>query len=185
MKHYLKLMRVHHYIKNLLVFATIVCSGQLFGIQKLSKVALGFVAFCMISSAIYIINDINDVEQDRKHPRKKNRPLAARTVTIKAAWLLAIGLFALAIVCSGCIGDFTATLLLGIYFVLNLTYSFGLKKFPIADISIIVSGFLLRILYGAVIADIVVSNWLYLVVISISFYFDPVACGILVFPTRD
>ena len=55
MKHYLKLMRVHHYIKNLLVFATIVCSGQLFGIQKLSKVALGFVAFCMISSATAII----------------------------------------------------------------------------------------------------------------------------------
>jgi len=171
MKKYLKLMRVHHYIKNLLVFATIVCSGQLFSLQKLSKVALGFIAFCMISSVIYIINDIRDVEQDRRHPQKKNRPLAAGTITIKVAWLLAAGLFVVAIACSVYIGNVIAVLLLAAYFVLNLAYSFGLKNISIVDISIIVAGFLLRILYGAVIADILVSNWLYLVVISVSFYF--------------
>lgn len=164
-------MRVHHYIKNLLVFATIVCSGQLFSMQKLYKVALGFVAFCMISSVIYVINDIRDVEQDRRHPQKKNRPLAAGTVTIKAAWFLAASLFAVAIACSVYIGNVIAVLFLGAYLVLNLAYSFGLKNIPIVDISIIVAGFLLRILYGAVIADISVSNWLYLVVISVSFYF--------------
>lgn len=75
MKHYLKLMRVHHYIKNGLVFAALACSGQLFVWAKLSAGFLGFVAFCMISSVVYIINDIRDVEKDRKHQPNANVPL--------------------------------------------------------------------------------------------------------------
>ena len=171
MKEYLKLMRVHHYIKNLLVFATLVCSGQFFTVDKLYKVALGFVAFCMISSVIYVLNDIKDVERDRNHPQKKHRPLAAGTISAKAAWILAVCLFLVACVCNVLIFDITATLILAAYLVLNFAYSFGLKNIPIIDITIIVAGFLLRILYGAVIADISISNWLYLVVISVSFYF--------------
>lgn len=171
MKEYIKLMRVHHYIKNLLVFATIACSGQLFSVHKLYKAGLGFVAFCMISSIIYIINDIRDVEQDRKHPQKKNRPLAAGTVTTKAAWILALGLFLVACVCNYFVFDVTATIMLVAYLGLNFAYSFGLKNVPIIDISIIVAGFLLRILYGAIITDVSISNWLYLVVLSVSFYF--------------
>ena len=171
MKEYVKLMRVHHYIKNLLVFVTIVCSGQLFDIPKLRNALLGFVSFCMISSVIYIINDIRDVERDRKHPQKKNRPLAAGTVSFKAAWILVVCLFLVACACNYLIFNVAATIMLALYFALNLAYSFGLKNIPILDISIIVAGFLLRILYGAVITDISISNWLYLVVISVSFYF--------------
>lgn len=170
MKECIKLMRVHHYIKNLLVFVTIACSGQLFSVQKLYKVALGFVAFCAVSSVIYIINDMRDVERDRNHPQKKNRPLAAGTVSLKVAGILALCLFLVACVCNYFIFNLNATVMLGLYFILNLAYSFGLKNVPIVDISIIVAGFLIRILYGAIIANISISNWLYLVVISISFY---------------
>ena len=76
MKKYLKLMRVHHYIKNLLIFAAVACSGNFFVAGKLLSAVLGFFSFCMVSSVIYIINDINDVEKDRKHPTKKDRPIA-------------------------------------------------------------------------------------------------------------
>lgn len=171
MKHYLKLMRVHHYIKNFLVFAALACSGQLFNLEKLSSCAAAFVAFCMVSSVVYIINDIRDQEKDRVHPTKCKRPIAAGSVSVKSAWVLAIVLLLIAVVCNCLTFHITSTLLLLLYFVLNLAYSFGLKNIPIADITILVAGFLIRILYGAFVADIAVSDWLYLTVIALSFYF--------------
>lgn len=171
MKHYLKLMRVHHYIKNLLVFAALACSGQLFHLGKLFAGVIAFIAFCMVSSAIYIINDIRDAEKDRKHPVKCKRPIAAGTVSVKSAWCLAIVLLLIAIVCNCLIFHLPSVLLLALYFVINLAYSFGLKNVPIVDITILVVGFLLRILYGAFVTGITVSNWLYLTVIAFAFYF--------------
>ena len=171
MKHYLKLMRVHHYIKNFLVFAALVCSGQLFHLEKLASGISGFIAFCMTSSVVYIINDIRDQEKDRKHPTKCKRPIAAGTVSVKGAWVLAAVLLLIAVVCNGIAFDLTATSLLVLYLVLNLAYSFGLKNIPIVDITILVAGFLIRILYGALVTEITISNWLYLTVIALSFYF--------------
>ena len=167
MKHYLKLMRVHHYIKNFLVFAALACSGQLFHMDKLAPGIAAFVAFCMVSSVVYIINDIRDQEKDRKHPTKCCRPIAAGTVSVNSAWCLAGVLLLIATVCNGFTFDLTATSLL----VLNLAYSFGLKNIPIVDITILVAGFLIRILYGALVTEITISNWLYLTVIALSFYF--------------
>ena len=83
MKKYLKLMRVHHYIKNFLILATIVCSGQLFNLDKLINCCLGFIAFCMYSSIVYIINDIADKEKDKLHPTKCRRPIASGSISIK------------------------------------------------------------------------------------------------------
>ena len=100
MKKYLKLMRVHHYIKNILVFAALACSGQLFDLDKLTSAVLGFVAFSLISSVVYIINDIRDREKDRCHPTKCRRPIAAGTVTPGNAWLLAVGLTVAAGICN-------------------------------------------------------------------------------------
>ena len=171
MKHYIKLMRVHHYIKNFLVFAALICSGQLFQFDKLFSGLTGFLAFCMVSSVVYIINDIRDRDKDRKHPTKCKRPIAAGTVSVKGACILAAVLLAIAIVCNCVTFHIVSTALLALYLVLNLAYSFGLKNIPIVDITILVSGFLIRILYGAVITQITVSNWLYLTVIAISFYF--------------
>ena len=164
-------MRVHHYIKNFLVFAALICSGQLFQFDKLFSGLTGFLAFCMVSSVVYIINDIRDRDKDRKHPTKCKRPIAAGTVSVKGACILAAVLLAIAIVCNCVTFHIVSTSLLALYLVLNLAYSFGLKNIPIVDITILVSGFLIRILYGAVITQITVSNWLYLTVIAISFYF--------------
>lgn len=171
MKQYLKLMRVHHYIKNLLVFAALACSGQFFNIQKLSFGVAGFVSFCMVSSFVYIINDIRDKEKDSKHPTKCRRPIAAGTISVRNAWILAVILLLVAAICNSLIFDIVPTMLLLLYLVLNLAYSFCLKNIPIVDITILVSGFLIRILYGALITDIAISNWLYLTVIALAFYF--------------
>ena len=171
MKHYLKLMRVRHYIKNGLVFAALACSGQLFHLEKLVSGIAAFAAFCMVSSAVYIVNDIRDREKDRRHPTKCNRPIAAGTVSVKSAWALAAVLLIIAVVCNTLIFRVPSTLLLALYFVLNLAYSFGLKNIPIVDITILVSGFLIRILYGAFVTEITISNWLYLTVTALSFYF--------------
>lgn len=171
MKNYIKLMRVHHYIKNFLVFAALACSGQFFNLSKLLSALLGFVAFCMISSVIYIINDICDVEKDRLHPIKKKRPIASGKVSVRNAIILAVVLFIISIVCNFKNFSIYGILLLLAYFILNSGYSLGLKNIAIVDISILVSGFLIRILYGSVITGISISNWLYLTVISAAFYF--------------
>ena len=171
MKHYLKLIRIHHYIKNLLVLAALACSGQIFNIQKLADGLLGFVAFCMGSSVVYIINDLRDQEKDRCHPTKCKRPIAAGTVSVKGAWITAIALLVVAAVCNAFVFHVSSTVLLVLYLILNLAYSFGLKNIPIADVTILVIGFLIRILYGAIITGITVSNWLYLTVIAFAFYF--------------
>lgn len=171
MKNYLKLMRVHHYIKNFLVLAALACSGQLFSLKKLTAGIAAFIAFCMVSSVVYIINDIRDAEKDRKHPTKCRRPIAAGTVSVKSAWCLAVVLLLIAVVCNCLTFYVTSTLLLVLYLVLNLAYSFGLKNVPIVDVTILVAGFLIRILYGACVTEITISNWLYLTVIALAFYF--------------
>lgn len=172
MKHLLKLMRPHHYIKNLLIFAALGCSGQLFHSEKFFSGLIGFAAFCLVSSAVYIINDIRDAEKDQLHPIKRNRPIAAGTVPVKNAWILA-GILLLTAAALNClVYHRTSTILLGLYLLLNATYSFGLKNIPILDVTILAAGFLIRILYGAYITEISISNWLYLTVIVLAFYFS-------------
>ena len=171
MKHYIKLMRPHHYIKNFLVFAALACSGQFFDPQKLLSGCAGFAAFCLVSSVVYIINDIRDVEKDKRHPTKCRRPLPAGLVSLGGARILAVVLVVIAAVCNGLVFRGLSTALLAAYLVLNLGYSFGLKNVPIVDVTILVSGFLLRMFYGAIVTGIEVSSWLYMTVIAISFYF--------------
>lgn len=164
-------MRVHHYVKNLLVFAALACSGQFFDIKKLTDGVFAFIAFCALSSVVYIANDIRDRDKDRAHPTKCKRPIAAGTVSVKNACILAVALIIVSVVCNLLAFNLWATLLLTLYLILNLAYSFGLKNIPIVDITILVAGFLIRILYGAIVTNITISSWLYLTVIAISFYF--------------
>lgn len=170
-KQYMKLMRVHHYIKNFLVFVALICSGEFFVKEKFFSGLVGFVSFCMISSVIYIINDICDRDKDCRHHTKRYRPIASGTISSKKALILAVILLVIAIVCNASVFDVFSSILLLTYFMVNLAYSLGLKNIPIVDISILVSGFLIRIMYGAIITDITISNWLYLTVIAAAFYF--------------
>ena len=171
MKKYIKLMRVRHYVKNLLVFVALICSGRLFELTKALQGLSGFFTFCLISSVVYIVNDIRDREKDRHHPIKKNRPIACGSVSVKGALILASLLFGIAMLCNFAVFKLLSTLLLALYFILNLAYSLGLKNVPLLDVTILVSGFLIRIMYGAYITGISVSGWLYLTVVSLSFYF--------------
>ena len=164
-------MRPHHYIKNLLVFAALACSGQLFDLNKLLACAIGFAAFCAISSVVYTSNDIRDKEKDRLHPAKRNRPIASGAVSVRQAWTFACALFLVAVFCNSRVFYPASSLLLLLYLCMNLAYSFGMKNIPILDVTILVAGFLLRVLYGACITGITVSNWLYMTVIALAFYF--------------
>lgn len=171
MKAYIQLLRPKHCIKNILVVLPLVFSGRLCERALLGQTAVAFVAFCLVASLVYIINDIRDAERDRQHPTKCRRPIASGAVPVPhavvEAAILGVVLAALALW-----GRFSwqSWLCLGAYLVLNLGYSMGLKNVPILDIAILVSGFLLRVLFGSAVTGIATSGWLYLTVTSVAFY---------------
>ncbi len=137
----------------------------------LLKCILAFVIFSLVCSIVYIVNDIQDVEKDKLHPKKKNRPIASGKVSIKEAMFLIVFLLALTIVGLICLKASIYTVaLLALYLVLNLGYSFGLKNIPLLDVAILVLGFLIRVVYGASVIGVEVSDWLYLTILSMSFY---------------
>ena len=171
LKNILKLMRIKHYLKNGLIFLPLIFNSQLFEIKPLLMTFYGFISFCLISSAVYVINDIKDVEKDRMHKIKKNRPIASGAISIKEAILL----FIVLTISSLCINifiikEFSSILLISLYLILNIMYSLGLKNIPIIDVVILVSGFVIRVIYGASITSIEISKWLYLTVMPGSFF---------------
>ena len=178
LKDYIKLMRVNHYLKNFLIFLPIVFSCQIFNVSKFFICIIGFISFSLLASAIYCINDIKDVEKDKAHPVKKNRPIASGRISRKEAIIFAIILIVLSFLLNILIFFITKDLKsivisVGIeflYLILNIFYSFGLKNVPIVDVVILVSGFIIRVFYGAEITGIYVSNWIYLTVMMGSFY---------------
>lgn len=167
---YVKLLRIKHYIKNLLIFLPIIFNKSFFEYEKLQKAILGFVSFCLISSAVYIINDIQDREKDRNHPKKKDRPIASGIVSIKTAGIISGILVILSISINMYIQVYWGYLLIIGYLTINVLYSLGLKNQPLIDVVILTSGFVLRVVYGGVVTGIVISRWLYLTIFSGAFY---------------
>ena len=166
----LRLIRVQQWVKNLFLFLPIFFAGQLFNnVYNLFQLCLGFLSFSFIASSIYIINDYQDIEEDKKHPVKKNRPLASGELSVQMAAasfaFLFFGGFAIAWFLEGW---FFA--ILGLYFILNISYSMGLKNFPLIDIFIIALGFLLRTLAGGVVAEVPVSQWLMIMVFLLALF---------------
>ena len=170
MKNYIKLLRVKHYIKNFLIFIPMFFDQSVFDGEKVKNAIVGWLSFCFISSAVYVLNDLKDVEKDRMHPTKKNRPIACGAIKEKEA----IGLLIVCIICSlaCCIMTkcYEGFLFVGVYFLINILYSCGLKNKPLIDIIILTAGFVIRIYYGAVITNTEVSGWLFLVVVTGSIY---------------
>ena len=164
MKKYLYLMRVHHYIKNILIFMPLIFSGNLTDRRKFTATLLGMIAFSLVTSAVYIINDIRDAEKDRMHPTKKNRPIASGAVTPFHAVVLMVFILIAAVVLL-VVSDATAGsyALVFLYLFINVAYSMGLKDVPLLDVTI---------LFGAVLTGTEVSEWLYLTVLSGAFYFS-------------
>ncbi|MDD2519293.1 MAG: decaprenyl-phosphate phosphoribosyltransferase [Bacilli bacterium] len=173
MKNYIKLMRPKHYLKNFLILLPLVFSGRLFNWTSLVSSLLGFLSFSLAASIVYIINDICDREKDRLHEKKKGRPIASGKISVKNAVVFAIVLMLVSIalnyLATTKVTQYSYAFII-IYICLNIAYSFGMKNIPLVDITILVSGFLIRVLYGASIIGVSVSNWLYLTIISMSFY---------------
>jgi 4-hydroxybenzoate polyprenyltransferase len=155
-------MRPKEWIKNVLVFAGLLFSGKVDQIGAVGTATLAFTAFCAISSAGYLINDINDVEFDRKHPKKSKRPIAtgelAESTAVGLAVGLSIGALALAFAAIG----WQVGLMVAGYGAAQLAYSFGLKQIVIIDVMTIAGLFILRVVAGAEAVDAHASEWLIL-----------------------
>jgi decaprenyl-phosphate phosphoribosyltransferase len=165
----LRAMRPRQWVKNVLVAAAPLAAGRLFESQVLIDVALAFVAFCLVSGTVYLLNDVRDVEEDRLHPKKRLRPIASGEMSVGSALVIAtiIGAVGFAL------GFFTSIGLgvtLTVYLVLQLLYSAFLKHLPVVDLAMVASGFLLRAIAGGVAADIPLSQWFLLVASFGSFF---------------
>ena len=162
-------MRVKNYIKNFLIGVPFIFSGDFFNIDcSYIELLLGFIAFCLITSVVYIINDIVDIEKDKLHPTKCKRPIASKQITEKRGLIIAIILGLTAIVSLILLGNIVALALLLLYLMLNIIYSLILKKYPIIDIAVLSLFFIIRIYYGAALVDVEVSSYLYLTVMSVA-----------------
>ena len=165
MKHYLKLLRVGQWVKNLFVFVPLFFSGKILDVELFNESVFAFIVFSLIASSIYIINDYLDIEADKKHPEKCNRPLASGNISKSNAKLLLVfilGLCSLLIFAGQSFfqQDLTKfTIIILTYFFMNLAYTFKLKHVAIVDICIIAIGFVLRVLAGGYITGIYISQW--------------------------
>ena len=166
---YLKEMRIKSWLKNLFVFCAIIFSLELFDGSKFIQAVILALSFCLISSAIYVLNDINDVENDRRHAVKKNRPIASGQISFPCAWILFICLiiagFGLALSV-----NLPSFLLMLAYVVINILYSKWLKTKVVIDCFCIAAGFVLRVMVGGTIVTAGVSNWMFLTVVSLSLF---------------
>lgn len=164
-----QLMRPAQWIKNGFVLMPLIFSGQLTDMEDVVASMGMFVAFCLISSATYILNDYCDMERDRAHPLKRLRPLAAGTVSTKSA-LFAMVVLALAAFAVGAVLQVPLIChgLLGLYVVIQLAYSFSLKNVVILDVLAISTGFLLRVLTGTIVIQEEFSSWLLLCTFAVA-----------------
>ena len=167
---YIKLLRPKDWAKNLFLFLPVFFGGKLFDMPRLHLFA-AFFAFCFVASTVYIINDYRDIEDDKKHPKKRLRPLASGLVNPVAALIIAaillIAGFTLAYFADT---KFRLISILSFYFALNMGYSFGLKNIPILDILIVAVGFSLRVKSGGYVADIDVTVWLNLMIFLLALF---------------
>ena len=163
LKALLKTMRPRQWTKNGFVFFALFFDKQLFVLESFLRTLEGFALFCLISSVIYIINDIADIESDRKHPEKRKRPLAAGKLPLHIAWIAAIGLTVIILPFGYLLSPAFAAVLLA-YLLIQLAYSKWLKHLPIIDVLIIAAGFVLRVHSGITLIEVErFSPWLYVV----------------------
>lgn len=166
----IKTMRPRQWTKNVFIFAALVFDGQLFNVASFSRTLAGFILFCFISSCVYILNDIVDVEADRQHPEKKKRPIPSGKLPIRVAWS-ALAILVIGVVISSYLLDLEFMYVVVGYFILNITYSLWLKHIPILDVLIIAAGFVLRVHAGVTLIQVErFSPWLYVLMTLLSLF---------------
>lgn len=165
----LKLIRPKQWVKNGFVFAPLIFSGELLNPSAIRQTLFAALFFCVASSATYIVNDLRDIEADKRHPKKsKSRPLASGLVSKNIALIL-LGLFYIILVC----GYFVmpkVILVIIVYLILNLAYTFFLKHEPVIDIFTIAIGFVLRVIAGAVALELAPSVWMCVTTLCLALY---------------
>lgn len=167
----IKTMRPRQWVtKNIFIFAAIVFDKQLFVVDSLLRTVAGFALFCLISSSVYIFNDLADIEADRQHPTKKDRPIPSGRLPIVAAITAGILLCAFTLTAGYFLSPNFAALIT-LYFLINLAYSKWLKHIPILDVLIISAGFVLRVGAGVTLIHVErFSPWLYVVMTLLSLF---------------
>lgn len=160
MKKFLRLLRPHQWFKNGFVLLGLMFSRQ-WNTATLFAAILTFLAFCAITSSVYVFNDVLDIEADRHHPTKKNRPLASGVISLRVGWMISGLLALMALLLAAVTGKWIAAFIVT-YAMLNIAYTFRLKHIAVLDVFVISAGFMLRILAGTVGLGIAPSSWLLL-----------------------
>jgi 4-hydroxybenzoate polyprenyltransferase len=160
LKHRIALFRVHQWIKNLFIFLPLFFGLKLTDLHLLARCGISFISFCFISSAVYVFNDLFDLEMDRLHPKKKFRPIAAGTISNKEAVCEIIILLVLGIGLITVLKSVLAILIISGYLLINFLYTIKLKNIAILDVFLIAVGFIVRIFMGGVVCNIVLSHWI-------------------------
>ena len=166
---HLKLLRPHHWLKNFFVFVPIFFAREIFDLEKLEVTIFAFVVFCLSASAVYIVNDLVDREQDASHPTKKNRPLASGQVKSGMAIFMAMILLLMAFFI---VWQFVPNIIFAvlIYLALNLAYSFYLKHLAIFDVLLISGLSLVRVIGGGLASNTPISSWLILCTLFVTLF---------------
>lgn len=166
----IELMRPKQWIKNFFVFSAILFSGNFLKMELLKDNLFTYILFCIGSSVVYILNDIVDIEKDRCHPDKRNRPLPSGRVSKKTAFILAGLLFVLVLCFSYILLDIRILFIILLYIIVNICYTFKLKNVVIIDVMTIAFGFVLRVESGSIATGANVSPWLFLCTVLLSLF---------------
>ncbi len=164
-----KLARPHQYIKNLFIFLPLFFALKIGDLPLLLNTALAFIAFSMAASGVYILNDYLDIEDDKRHPKKKYRPLASGAVSKRQGVLLMTSFIVGAIVLVCCVSMDVAYVLIA-YVMMNFAYSMKLKHIAILDVNIIAIGFVLRLYAGSFITDTKLSVWIIVITFLLALF---------------
>ena len=165
----LKLLRCHQYIKNVFIFLPLFFALKITEHELIIKTTFAFISFSMLASAVYIFNDLIDIDFDKQHPSKKNRPIASGSISKRTASFLivALSLSAFSIIFQV---NSSAGIILSIYGTLNIAYSLRLKHIAILDVMIIATGFVLRLFVGAFATNIILSKWIVLMTFLLALF---------------
>ena len=165
----LKLMRPKQWVKNFFVIGPLIFSLGFLDPKKILSSFIAFILFCLISSTVYIMNDIVDIEKDKMHPKKKNRPLASEAIKIPTAIVSLLILLSISLIGSYLI-NFGLFIIMILYFINNILYSFKIKHVVIIDVISIAIGFILRVIAGGIAIDVTLSGWILLCTFFISLF---------------
>ena len=149
MNSYIRLIRVKHWVKNILIFTAFFLSNKEFSYKNFQHLCLAFISFSLLASCVYIFNDILDRDSDKNHPKKKNRPIASGAISIQKAWIYLGIILTSSIILLCLFAQRSVTLLYGVYLLINIFYTFFLKKIKYLDIICLISFYIIRILIGA------------------------------------